>query len=666
MAQTDTQVALSKMPLGLSDWSDIRDKNKFFVDKTALLSDLVTCYDRVFISRPRRMGKTLLVSMLAELFANGIQKFSNTAVGDSTIPEIKWPETRTYPVIRISFLDTTYSNNKEISFEKWLKGKLIDSYIKAGFSQAKTIDQNQILSNFLFELRRITDTNSKVVILIDEWDHPLSSHLDQPYLFDSIQATLRTFYSWLREYTNIRFLLITGIMRYNSTALFTGQDIQDISMDPDWADLMGVTHEELLHCYAPYISKAAQRLKISEQQLLEKIKDYYDGFCFDNEARITLYNPFALNLFFSPVTNFNSRRKLKFDSYWMNSSDAATALLSFLHSIKFKLPEDLDMLISLQHNDTAIPESFFNQPLSYTQVKLLPILAQAGYLTIKEVIAPPTLGQTELYLPTEVHSYLSAHLNDQLSMELRDEINTAAEDGAANEAAQTYNADDAADNDDTAETWFRCGMPNRDVSLKFISVVKRFLNHTLNHRPDDQQLKLELRQHLEATNIEGACNCLNELLNGILFDAFQDAHEAFYRTVFAFWLKEIFSDVREETPNAHGRSDIELTTSQQEVIVFELKLINDRNQSPRHYEHDSTFAAIKDQVLEPAKLQIFSKGYGVNWHNTGKRVSGVILVLSAQERRIVAWRAYPHNQSCQEGIVPSVHMHNKYLAPAAN
>ena len=595
---TQTKQFLPDLPIGISNWQVIRDDKMFFVDKTALLGDLVTNQRKIFLSRPRRMGKSLLISSLKNLFTHGDKNFAGTAIYGN------WPYSETYPVIHLSF--NQVEGTDAYSYAQSLKGAITEAYRAAGFYQVEEFEQEELtLNRFLNKVGRIS-SEVRLVFLIDEWDYALSSNLNNATLFNEVLSVLKTFYSWLRGIDSTRFILITGIMRYNSVSLFSGQDIQDISMEPQWSSLLGLTHEELVTCYAPYIAEAARRLHLSDEQLIAQLKSYYDGFCFDYNASVHLYCPFAINKFFAPTTSKQSQQPPRFTSYWMTNSNAAEALKSYLRSIPFNLSEDYNKLTT---ENVTLTESECTAAVSFSQVKLLPLLAQAGYLTIKEVIP--------------------------------------------------------AANDNKPQ--FRLGYPNCDISTEFKTVFNNFINESISSLENDRVLKAALFQSLEANKFDQCCDLLNELISGILFDAFTDAHEAHYRTIFTIWLRDIFKDVREETPNAHGRSDIELTTTKGQVIVFELKLLNDLKTENIDYSSDPTFAAIKDSILEPARLQVLTRGYGVNYHNEGKPVVGVLIALSAKERRIVAWREFnpDPNIGVREGRAQAIHMHNKHLPTQA-
>lgn len=633
--------SLKSLPIGIFRWKDICEYNMFFVDKTARLGTLVTNQRKIFLSRPRRMGKTTLVSQLEDLFTNGVKNFKNTAIYD------KWPYQDTCPVINLSFINVKGDTIDEVVVS--LQRNLARAYNKAGFDSVVASDKPD-LESFLDGLARIS-WQHQLVFLIDEWDYLLSNNLHDQVFCDELLSQFRKFYDWLRMLENVRFILVTGIMRYHSASLFTGQDIVDISMEPRWADLLGITHDELVTCYAPYIKVAAERLGWSEGQLIAQLKEHYDGFCFDRALSVKLYSPYALNRFFAPIVNDNEDEEnkagaqvnLEFLPYWMNSSNATAALRAYLTS----RPVDLLELKSLidSNFDIEINEFELIEPVDFSQVTLRSILTNAGYLTIKDkkVVSAQAKNSSS---PLSEIAALDAALG--YKTELTDIPAATLETKKPNMVKKT-------------EVIYVCGFPNLDVSSQFMDVVEKFIAVNINSASGFEELNMALGVALEQGDIGRACNIINELLGGILFDAFQDVHEAFYRTVIADWLRRSFRDVREEQPNYRGRSDIEITTRGKMVIVFELKLIKDRADESLDYASDDTFAWIKDEVLEPATVQIFDRGYGINHHNIAKPVTGVILALSQRERRIVAWRKYAPDSGMTEGWLPASDMYHKLV-----
>ena len=210
-----SEEVLRKLPVGISDWRGIYTTDKFFVDKTQKLLELVTDKTKVFLSRPRRMGKSTLVSMLKDLFTNGDKNFEGTAIYG------QWPQEERYPVITLDFMEIEGDENangdepsawayKE-SFKKSLRYALAFAFQNAGFPEAQEFNKNAPdLDYFLKSLAQIAHKH-RLVILIDEWDFPLSSNLDNEKIFNATLTVLRTFYKWLRNLEDPRFVLVTGV-----------------------------------------------------------------------------------------------------------------------------------------------------------------------------------------------------------------------------------------------------------------------------------------------------------------------------------------------------------------------------------------------------------------------------------------------------------------------
>ena len=250
-----------------------------------------------------------------------------------------------------------------------------------------------------------------------------------------------------------------------------------------------------------------------------------------------------------------------------------------------------------------------SQPQYFSKVQILPLLTETGYLSIKEMIPADQAPKKELS--------------------------------------------------------FRCGITNQEISNKFSKVVLDHINEKLNVQAltaEDSELREALRQALEQGNIAQTCVKLNELLCSIAYDAFKDFHEASYRSAFAKWLREIFPEVREETYNYLGRSDLEIHTRQGRVYVFELKVCDCPMVVSDNQEEEPVIdlQKIDAEVLIPAKQQILSRSYGVNAHTQGLPVTGVALAIGSTQRRIVAWRSISAaGENC--AAVPRIDLTNKHL-----
>lgn len=167
-------------------------------------------------------------------------------------------------------------------------------------------------------------------------------------------------------------------MRYQGSSLFSGQDIINISMEPEFADLVGFTQSEVESNFAPYIERAAALLELSRGAFLEKLRRYYGGFCFDSDTAVTLYCPWSINNFFQQIVHA-SARKPKFANFWMQSANASAALRPFLRAHK----ADLKFVARALEGKLSVSTEDFNNPTTFDQLSLPSIMMQSGYLTLK-------------------------------------------------------------------------------------------------------------------------------------------------------------------------------------------------------------------------------------------------------------------------------------------
>ena len=491
------QSDLPPITTSLSDFMLIRENQYLFVDKTAYICGLFR-KNKVFLSRPRRFGKSLLLSTIQELFTNGTQNFEGLAIHDLWYRPCR-------PVISLSF----FGLNSFETFEDWLCNRLRTAFVRAGFVDARSINAKNFME--LSSELEILKGNTSIVMLIDECDFPLSACLNDREVFDSNKKILRMFYAWLRSLGNIEFLMFTGIGRYQDTSMFTGQDINDISLDPSFANLLGYTQEELESYFAPHISAAASLLKISEEQLLDTLKRQYDGFCFDRDASTSVYNPISINNFFQQVVEKPESVPV-FGAYWMNSSNAAPVLRTFLDRNK----PSLAFLDDVKDSGIELNQSDFNNACTFDELNFPALLTQTGYLTIKEVIN-----------------------NSQV---------------------------------DTVRS-YSCSFPNQEIEQAYVDIFFRYITQS-SYSGDDNWIRKATQNLLKAffqKDIAQAVNVINVFLCAIPYDLWTNAKEATYRTYISWCLQlSVTNKVRSETLNNRGRSDLEFTFNDC-IYIIELK-----------------------------------------------------------------------------------------------
>ena len=653
LQQVPTPQQLPHIATNLSRFTDFAANHALFVDKTALLQTLVD-QKFVFLSRPRRFGKSLLISMLKDLFEHGTTNFAGTAIYNI------WHE-KTYPVLTLSFLDKT--NPK--TFEADLCRALRDAFYDAGFHEVYDFipDCNdfQTLSGRL--VRQVLK-GQQVVLLIDEWDDPLSSNLNNRADYEQLTAMMRHLYTWIRESHAFWFVLVTGIGRYQNTSFFTGEFFTDISMEPYFAALVGYTQEELQQYFAPYITRSAWLNHISEDEMLEQIKLYYDGFCFDQDGLVKVYSPWSINCFFSQVEIYPDRIP-SFDSFWMDNANAPSAIRSY---IKLHRP-NLSFLEQVKSNGIKLSQSYIKATNTIDDMPFLRLMINTGYMTIKEKLPPnPDKPNARSYL---------------------------------------------------------CNFTNIEVEELYAEIILSYLTGnegaTLNEAVKDYAAVLVAA--LKAHDMPTAVNAINTMLSIIHYELWQGKdREALYRLLIAFFLQIEVTPylVRQEVPNNIGRSDIEALLGN-ELFVFELKLIHNKpgkkgpaptETTPTQPETSSTQAentpaqaedtpepapseqdansvqstprannipvaadvaqnnltqaeaypislATKLRVAQKASDQVIDKRYGSGiFSRTIEKRYGVVLVISEADRQVCYWRHFTDNQDLGSGEVKPININN--------
>ena len=499
------QVKLQAITIGNSDFKDVIDSGTLFVDKTAHLAKLAQ-FKKVFLTRPRRFGKTLMLSTLQELFSHGAK---DNHYFDGLAVQSLWSEPNCYPVINLSFFGL--SNPKTFEFE--LCEHLRTACELAGFDDVSSIDPNiSKISQLLGRLSTII-AGTKIVVLIDEWDYPLSANLNNFKDYEDNREILRQLFRWLRLLQNVRFTLVTGICRYENTSFFTGQEVVDISLDPLFADIVGYTEDEVKTYFAPHIKAATKLLDCSEDELLGKLKQQYDGFCFDKNASVSVYCTWSINNFFQQIV-LHPDVKPEFSNFWMNNSNAPKAIRAFLVSRDV----DLAFLDDLRNQKVEIIRGDVIDPTSYDQVDIITLMVQTGYLTIKSVVKSKT--------------------------------------------------------SDNSSRHYRCYFPNNEVTAVYANLFLRYITNRWSKKGEkwfDATAEM-LHNAMYKQDIATVANGLNLFLTTIPYDGWSGAKEVVFRTFICWSLlfSHISDRIREETFNFRGRSDVEFEF-EDKFYVIELK-----------------------------------------------------------------------------------------------
>jgi hypothetical protein len=353
-----------KYPVGMQDFAYIRNNGFIYVDKTEYIYQLAQASKYVFLSRPRRFGKSLLCSTMKYYFEGRRELFKGLAVDQL---EQDWT---VYPVINISL------GSVKDEAPDALNQAILD--LLRPYEAIYGVGLNSTLSGRFSELvqKAYQKTGRGVVVIIDEYDAPLLKHLEDHATLDIVRDTLQRLYSPLKDLDPyLRFCFITGVTKFSQLSIFSAiNNLRNISMVDQFAAICGITETELHQNLEPGVTALSKKLKCSLEVCYKKLKEQYDGYHFVEDSE-DIYNPFSL------IRSLDDR---KLNSYWFTSGTP-----SFL-------------IGQLRHYNTDLTEldgksakvSQFDVPTE-AMATALPILYQSGYLTIKgykQVIGSYTLG----------------------------------------------------------------------------------------------------------------------------------------------------------------------------------------------------------------------------------------------------------------------------------
>lgn len=355
-------------PIGIQTFSEIREGNYVYVDKTALVYRM-THFDSkyIFLSRPRRFGKSLLASTLHSYFDGRKDLFEGLAIDRL---EKEWAK---YPVLHFDMSTAKHMNKEDLELELSLKLSLYEKlYGKGGEDEVKS---NQRLQGLI--QRAYEQTGQKVVVLIDEYDAPLLDVVHENQNLPVLRNVMRNFYSPLKACDPyLRFVFLTGITKFSQLSIFSElNNIKNISMLPEYAALCGITEEEIREQMCEGIDRLANSLGISSEEALETLKSNYDGYHFTWPCP-DIYNPFSL---------LNALADGRLDSYWFGSG-TPTYLIEMLRKYKV-IPQEIGNRKCLAADFDAPTERM---------TSITPLLYQSGYITIKGYSAFSSLYKLDI------------------------------------------------------------------------------------------------------------------------------------------------------------------------------------------------------------------------------------------------------------------------------
>lgn len=353
-------------------------KNCIYVDKTETIFKLLYNEDKIFISRPRRFGKSLTLDTIGTLFEFGVEPyFQGTWIYD------KWNEP-TCPVLRLNFL--RYDISSVDKFKTELNSAIKSFAQKYKFQDYLEYENPKETIGSLLDVLRSAQKN--IVILIDEYDCQLTANINNKELYEKFRLFLRSFYATLKDQNAIRFMAVTGVTRLKDLTIFSvGSDIKDLTNNSAYSQLIGFTRDEIKKFYIDYLRLAASyenKCKLEDvtcsqvEGILDKLSENYDGYCFDEDYEKKVFSTWSVNNFFE---NLSSKKKVQFGDYWYENGGLPSILVNYLQTHELNIFDyiEKEKLIIVSDNDFLNPTSLLNINPSV-------LMCQTGYLTLRSAI----------------------------------------------------------------------------------------------------------------------------------------------------------------------------------------------------------------------------------------------------------------------------------------
>ena len=500
--------ALQPLSNAITSFEEIRRGNAIYVDKTALIGSFLTSRAPIFISRPRRFGKSLLCSTLRSFFTHGIEYFKGLDLEQwwNEQPENVKQDLSGNTVLHLDFSQMDYDDVEEFKSSFRLQMAVQLSEAAPDFPIDDKLSAKDLLFIFLS-----AQTPGSVVLLIDEYDAPVSHFLDKPHVLWQVRNTLDNFYRMLKgQSEKLRFFFLTGVSRVTKIGVFSGfNNVDDLTLNSTYATLLGYTSDELRRYFDPHIRHAAELLQQTPEDIYLGLKENYDGFRFTYESEATLYNPWS-------VLNFLKKPHRGFANYWYESGGLSTAQNSFF-ARSWQL--DLTRLDTNLRCDAASLQGGMVLNIDDQAKTITPdydptiMLFQTGYLTLKGERRGPN-GKLIGY-------------------------------------------------------WI--GLPNRELRESLFTTLKGRLEKALS----DTQLADtdKIVEALTEGNLDELSTIFTCYLNSWDYDNSTLTSENACRGLIATWLQASGIDVITEAHSAGGRCDILLTLHQEQLrYAFEFKV----------------------------------------------------------------------------------------------
>ncbi len=374
--------SLLRLPGGTSDFAELRAQRELYIDKTAYIADMLDGYGKYcFLARPRRFGKSLLVSTLEHLFRGHTDLFHDTSMQCRSPQSAHWTWPDPCPVIRLNMNDWHASDAASLQSElQFFIGDLC-----AQFGLALPQGNRSAASLFGVFLNSLYARRGKVVVLIDEYDYPLLHNLDNPAL-PEMQKALAAFYGVLKNQdAHLRFIFVTGVTRFACMSIFSGlNNLDDLSHDGHLHGMLGFTEREVRRCLTPYMTDIVDIWGNLLENVPQRLREYCNGYCFTPEVSETerVYNPY---------TTLSCLLRKKLVNYWMQSG--TPFFLPFILKTQHCALRDIRHVDCASVMDTVIRthrlafletgrESPVSRDMALTTDEVATLLFQTGYLTL--------------------------------------------------------------------------------------------------------------------------------------------------------------------------------------------------------------------------------------------------------------------------------------------
>ena len=482
-----------------TDFGELIDNNCIYVDKTAIINQFASKKGPFFISRPRRFGKSTLINTLHELFSHGLEKFKGLKI------EPLWKD-KTYKVLHLDF--SSYNFLSEINFNDYFYEDLKQEFLSIGLKVNDSTLDTKIPALLFDNVLKNNPSDQKIVLLIDEYDTPLSAVLNNEKEFIARRDILYSFYSKLKQYQGrFRFIFITGVTYYSHTSIFSAfNHLTDLTLDSDYGALLGYTSDELESYFSEYIDNAVETLnrkfpteRYTHEKVVEELKRNYDGYSFDEDCMHHVYNPWS-------ILNFLKSPHRGFIPYWVSSGGSTpTFLVNYLkQGLKKYNADELQSLLGIDSTVNKDTDSLYPSIENISNIDLFAILYQAGYFCIK-----------------------------------------SAFDG-----------------------YFKVGIPNLEVKKAYSNLV---LNQLTKSQDSKLRFIEPFKEVLASGNLDKIKELFNTLINEFSYETVKKFNEACFRDVLKLAMLTFNVSASTEVMGACGRADITAEAGDY-LYVFELKV----------------------------------------------------------------------------------------------